>query len=169
MPASGRDASPETAVSTQVKTEHLTVTLELPPLIRGQQAVLVATVRDNESGQPVRGADVLFHLERSGRSPETAGAQPRLNLQAEEVPQAGLYRASHTFDQSGAYDIMATVRPGTEDHAPVTISASQEVREQGESNKWLPAVGLGALAAGIGVALVGLSALGMVIAMGVMM
>ena len=146
-------SSQRTTVFKELQTQDVTVTLEVPPIVTGQEAMLAVKIRENQNGEPKTGANVTFTIqgltELKERVSEQIQALPE--LQAEEVPQAGFYRLRHTFQKSGSYEVTAQVQTRPEDKAstPLIVTAIQDVADPDESRKWLPVIGVAAIGMGI--------------------
>lgn len=149
-------SSGHTTVFKELQTHDVTVTLEVPPVVTGQAAMLAVKVRENQRGVPIAGASVTFTIQGPTQLTERLSEQALAlaEIQAEEVPQAGLYRLRHTFQESGPHEVTAKVRMRPEDKAssPLIVTAIQQVADPDESRKWLPVIGVAAIGIGIAMA-----------------
>lgn len=123
-----------TTIVTEVRNEQLAVTLTVPPLVPGQESVLLIVVRNAVTGEPTDDAHVEANVRRIvTQSADHAHEGTPTAWQAvavqREAPSA--YRATHTFHDPGTHEITVTVHTAGEATGAqrLQVTATQEVRQ----------------------------------------
>lgn len=116
-----------TTLVKEVQGDDVTATLEIPPLRAGKESELIVRVRDSGDGEPIRGARVsiaVMSLRGTG-DPEPGGGT--VTYHAEASSHAGVYVASHRFEQIGSYEIMAEIHAGAEStYQPMLVVSARQ-------------------------------------------
>ena len=126
------------AVEAAVETSALRVALLVPEARLGEAVTMVVRVRSAPLGEPVAGADVTVTVRAAGMEEATV-------IRAEEMPQGGMYQASHRFAEPGPHEVSAAVRLG-DLPAPAVAVTVHVVARDGRSG---PGVATVAVVAGL--------------------
>ena len=124
-----RQERPADRAKTVIKEFHekgLTVSVEIPGLLKGRESTFTIQVRKIASETPVTGEKVAVFFRRVGRPVGEEGGL--VERRAREIHERGLYQLRQTFEEAGSYEITFNVWPGgDEPGSPLTLSVVEEV------------------------------------------
>lgn len=117
------------ALVEEVERDSVLVTLRVPPLVAGQEAVLSASVRDTRSGRSISEAAVSVAIRPIQGSSGGHGAPSATGDRMDAAFEDGEYRVRYTFAAPGVWEVRAMVEtPGDEN--PIVVTATPQVGER---------------------------------------
>lgn len=127
--------SQPTAVIREFRSDPVRLNLEIDRAVVGEVSMIVTKVTDSQSGAVVSGADVRIRVQTVSTPPSgpPERIQPSQDREVEEVPQKGLYRTTHRFENSGKYDLTVMVRKPGEQTA-IAFTTTVEVTDPSEKS-----------------------------------
>jgi len=136
MPMHGMSMSHDTAdqkhLIKEFSNNEVTITLEVPPLAQGKEAMLTVKAVHVQGGTPIEGATVHFTIQPAS---QVAGdhvvysTHPFSEFPAEEIAGTGIYQRRYTFESHGTYEIIGKVWLDKTDLTapPLIVAATQRV------------------------------------------
>jgi hypothetical protein len=110
--SSGRAVRDRSVQVKEVERDTIVVTLRVPPLLAGQEAVLSMTVRDTRSGQAFADAAVSVAIRPLDASSAAHGHRVAgaTEVRADASVEGGEHRVRDAFPAPGVYDLRAMVK-----------------------------------------------------------
>lgn len=113
-------------VNKEFHEKGLTVSVEIPGLLKGRESTFTIQVREIASEAPVTGAKVVVLFRRVGRPVGEEGGL--VERRAREIHERGLYQLKQIFEEAGSYEITFNVWPGGDETGPpLTLFVVEEV------------------------------------------
>lgn len=117
-------------IEKEIPEKDTKLTLDVPTLSAGENAILVLTANRLRNGTPLTGATVTFLIERL-RQPAAEHADYDVvtsdKREAEEIAGKGVYQVRYNFGEQGLYMITALAQIEAGVPAPVKIAIMQDV------------------------------------------
>ncbi len=139
--------------NTIVKEFHkkdMKISLEIPPLLSGEEISIIIRINDITGNKPVSGAKVISMVQRLEQSGHLHAPEP-IGYKTKEIYGKGLYISKHRFEKDGLHEITVKVMniEGNDIDPPIVISTIQKVGHQNSQDiksAFKPMVILGGIA-----------------------
>lgn len=134
--SSHQDHPANTPVTAEIRTDEVSIVLEVPPLYAGEESIISVKIYALHSRIPQSGAQVTVLVQQAGH----AAADPTVHTthappvrRAEEAAEKGVYQLKYVFAEPGVYKVVAQIQLNGGDQAvpPLAVTTTQEVGHRG--------------------------------------
>lgn len=134
--SSHQDHPANTPVTAEIRTDAVSIVLEVPPLYAGEESIISVKIYALHSRIPQSGAQVTVLVQQAEHSAAGSAAHTAREMpvrRAEEAAEKGVYQLKYVFAEPGVYKVVAQIQLNGGDQAvpPLAVTATQEVGHRG--------------------------------------